>query len=46
MFSNLTHLDISDNQIQLNQLANLANLEDLDLQYNSLESLAVQKGTF
>lgn len=40
-FTNLTHLDLSDNQVQLNQLANLLGLQDLDLQYNNLHFIAV-----
>ena len=30
-FKNLTHLDISDNQVNLNQFKNLVSIEELDL---------------
>jgi Leucine-rich repeat (LRR) protein len=45
-FTNLTHLDLSDNSVSLNQLAGLLYLQDLDLQYNNLHFLAVQRGAF
>lgn len=35
-FPNLSHLDVSDNSLQLHQLANLLNLRDLELQYNNI----------
>lgn len=38
-FTNLTHLDISDNNVLLSQLLNLVSLEDLDIQYNNLNQL-------
>ena len=36
-FKNLTFLDISDNRVQLHQLANLVSLQELDLQYNTVD---------
>lgn len=45
-FQNLTHLDISDNQVQMNQLKNLLALQDLDLQYNNLAFLQVFHNSF
>jgi len=45
-FPNLTHLDVSDNHIQLGQLLNLVNLEELDLQYNNVEHLQLNPGCF
>ena len=38
-FKNLTYLDISDNRVQLHQLMNLTALQELDLQYNAMDSL-------
>jgi len=35
-FPNLTHLDISDNNVSINQLLNLKSLEELDIQYNNI----------
>ena len=35
-FTNLTHLDVSDNQILMSQLLNLVSLEELDMQYNNM----------
>jgi Leucine-rich repeat (LRR) protein len=43
-FQNLTHLDLSDNNIQMHQLANLVNVMELDLQYNNMQFLAIQRG--
>jgi Leucine-rich repeat (LRR) protein len=31
-FKNLTHLDLSDNNVHIHQLTNLVSLEELDLQ--------------
>lgn len=45
-FTNLSHLDVSDNHIQMHKLQNLINLEDLDLQYNSLNGLQLTNGSF
>lgn len=45
-FSNLSHLDISDNQVLLSQLVNLCNLEELDIQYNNLSFLAINSDNF
>ena len=38
-FKNLTFPDVSDNSIYLEQLANLINIEELDIQYNNLDHL-------
>lgn len=38
-FPNLTHLDISDNNVKLSQLLNLVNLEELDIQYNNINNI-------
>lgn len=38
-FKNLVSVDLSDNQIQLEWLRNLENIEEIDLQYNSLQGL-------
>lgn len=38
-FENLTYLDISDNNVQMHQLMSLTALQELDLQYNSLNQL-------
>ena len=35
-FSNLSYLDLSDNNVKLHQLANLLNLRELDLSYNNI----------
>jgi len=45
-FSNLTTLDISDNSILMSQLSNLVNLEELDIQYNNLDHLSLNSGSF
>jgi len=45
-FKNLIFLDISDNQVYLEQLQNLSNLEELDLQYNNLDHLEVSPTAF
>ena len=45
-FRNLTHLDLSDNNVNLNQLKNLSGLMELDLQYNNIEYLQVTHGFF
>lgn len=45
-FPNLTHLDVSDNSLQLHQLSHLINLRDLDLQYNDIQQLPLQPGFF
>ena len=36
-FKNLTYLDISDNRVHMHQLMNLSALQELDLQYNSID---------
>lgn len=46
MFTNLTELDISDNNIQLLQLVNLQNLTVLDIQYNNMTYLTLQPHNF
>eukprot|EP00347_Sterkiella_histriomuscorum_P024110 403332273 len=43
---NLRYLDISDNSVYLEQLVNLQNLEELDIQYNSLDHLELHQGAF
>lgn len=40
-FKNLSHLDLSDNAVNMGQLKNLIALEVLDLQYNNLEFLQI-----
>ena len=45
-FKNLTHLDLSDNQVSMNQFKNLVALEELDLQYNDLTFIQIQQGYF
>ena len=45
-FSNLTTLDISDNQILMSQLSNLVSLEELDIQYNNLDHLQLNSSSF
>ena len=45
-FQNLTHLDISDNQVQINQLKNLLSLQELDIQYNNLTFLQIFQNSF
>ena len=36
-FKNLTYLDISDNRVQMHQLMNLVSLQELDMQYNTID---------
>ena len=38
-FKNLTYLDISDNRVQMHQLMNLVSLQELDMQYNTIDNL-------
>ena len=38
-FKNLTYLDISDNRVQVHQLMNLVSLQELDMQYNTIDQL-------
>jgi Leucine-rich repeat (LRR) protein len=45
-FPNLTHLDISDNNVKLSQLLNLINLEELDIQYNNINNIQLNEGSF
>ena len=45
-FKNLTFLDISDKHVDMHKLANLTALEELDLQYNSLDMLKLADGSF
>jgi len=40
-FKNLVSIDLSDNQIQLEWLRNLQMIEEIDLQYNSIENLQI-----
>jgi Leucine-rich repeat (LRR) protein len=45
-FKNLTYLDISDNFVQMHQLANLVALEELDMQYNNMTALQLLPDMF
>ena len=45
-FKNLAYLDISDNHVKMHMLANLQALEELDLQYNSIDSLQLSQDMF
>lgn len=45
-FPNLAHLDVSDNQIALGQLLNLVSLQELDIQYNNIDQLHLNQGSF
>ena len=45
-FKNLTYLDISDNRVNMHQLMNLVALQELDLQYNSIDNLQLVQGCF
>jgi len=45
-FKNLVSLDLSDNSLCLEALTNLAAIEELDLQYNNLDHLEVQRDCF
>jgi len=45
-FKNLTFLDLSDNSVQMHQLMNLSALQELDLQYNTVDQLQLQMGCF
>lgn len=45
-FQNLTYLDLSDNKIRIEQLANLYNLVELNLQFNSMKSLLLTQDMF
>ena len=45
-FKNLTYLDLSDNRVNLQQLAPLAAIQELDLQYNQLDQLTIPEGAF
>ena len=45
-FKNLTYLDLSDNQVKMHSLANLSALEELDLQYNQIDSLSLSDEMF
>lgn len=45
-FKNLTYLDISDNRVNMEQLMNLVALQELDLQYNSIDALQLSMGCF
>ena len=38
-FKNLTYLDISDNRVQMHQLMNLVSLQEIDMQYNTIDNL-------
>lgn len=45
-FKNLISIDLSDNQVQLDWLRNLENVQEIDLQYNSLSQLELEAGMF
>lgn len=45
-FKNLISIDLSDNQIQLEWLRNLENIQEIDLQYNTLHAIELQEGIF
>jgi len=45
-FKNLTSLDLADNNVSMQQLANLVAIEELDLQYNNIDHLELVQGTF
>lgn len=45
-FQNLTFLDVSDNRIRVEQLANLTNLVELFIQFNQIDSLHITEGMF
>ena len=45
-FKNLTHLDLSDNNMKMHQLTNLSALEELDLQQNNLRELHLYENSF
>ena len=45
-FPNLTHLDVSDNQIAFGQLFNLVSLQELDIQYNNISQIHLNQGCF
>ena len=43
-FKNLSFLDVSDNELSIDQLKNLAGLRELNLAYNSITSVMVSDG--
>ena len=45
-FQNLTFLDISDNRVKVEQLANLTNLVELYIQFNQIDALLLTEGMF
>ncbi len=45
-FKNLTAIDLSDNKIKLEWLINLENIEEIDLQYNNIESIDLNEPQF
>lgn len=45
-FQNLTYLNISENHVRLEQLANLKTLRELHIQYNFIKSLQIEPKTF
>lgn len=45
-FKNLISIDLSDNQIQLEWLRNLENIQEIDLQYNTLQAIELSEGMF
>ena len=38
-FQNLTSLDLADNKVRIEQLRNLKNIQDINLQYNSITTV-------
>lgn len=38
-FKNLIAIDLSDNKLKLEWLVNLENIEEIDLQYNQIDSI-------
>ena len=45
-FKNLVYLDISDNEIRMEQLSNITSLRELIIQSNNITSLNIQPNTF
>lgn len=45
-FKNLKAIDLADNKLKLEWLVNLENIEEIDLQYNNIESLDLIEPSF
>lgn len=45
-FQNLTYLNISENRVRLEQLANLKSLRELHVQYNFIKGIQLEPGMF